>query len=89
MFLRRQDGSVDFNRSWSEYAAGFGSPASEFWLGLFYSNSVKRANFFLHFEGTLVLQYNAIHNFNRKMSQQKVHNCILWRGRDCAGGNIN
>jgi hypothetical protein len=30
---RRQDGSVDFERTWDEYAAGFGDPAGEHWLG--------------------------------------------------------
>lgn len=30
---RRYDGSADFNRSWEDYAAGFGSPAGEFWIG--------------------------------------------------------
>ena len=31
---RRQDGSVDFNRSWVEYEEGFGSLTGEFWYGL-------------------------------------------------------
>ncbi|XP_033633121.1 ficolin-3-like [Asterias rubens] len=30
---RRQDGSVDFFRNWTEYEVGFGSLANEFWLG--------------------------------------------------------
>ncbi|XP_059612535.1 protein scabrous [Phlebotomus argentipes] len=33
LIQRRHDGSVDFNRSWDEYAQGFGSPSSEFWIG--------------------------------------------------------
>ncbi|XP_040015697.1 fibroleukin isoform X2 [Xiphias gladius] len=29
----RQDGSLDFNRTWEEYREGFGSPQGEHWLG--------------------------------------------------------
>ncbi|XP_070501929.1 protein scabrous isoform X2 [Chironomus tepperi] len=30
---KRHDGSVDFNRSWEEYAKGFGDPNDELWIG--------------------------------------------------------
>uniref|UniRef100_A0A8B9TSF8 Tenascin n=1 Tax=Anas platyrhynchos TaxID=8839 RepID=A0A8B9TSF8_ANAPL len=34
VFLRRQNGKEDFYRNWKSYAAGFGDPNDEFWIGL-------------------------------------------------------
>ncbi|KAM7373687.1 hypothetical protein PAMP_008521 [Pampus punctatissimus] len=33
VFQRRRNGSVSFNRGWSEYREGFGEPQGEHWLG--------------------------------------------------------
>lgn len=34
VFQQRKDGSVDFNRMWSDYEYGFGDPNTEYWIGL-------------------------------------------------------
>ncbi|XP_027880688.1 tenascin isoform X7 [Xiphophorus couchianus] len=34
VFLRRQNGKLEFFRNWKSYTAGFGNMSDEFWLGL-------------------------------------------------------
>lgn len=33
VFLRRQNGKLEFYRNWKNYTAGFGNMNDEFWLG--------------------------------------------------------
>ncbi|XP_019639631.1 PREDICTED: uncharacterized protein LOC109481493 [Branchiostoma belcheri] len=43
---RRQDGSVPFDRTWTEYEQGFGNSSGEYWLGLgnIHSLTIQKQN---------------------------------------------
>ncbi|XP_065358623.1 tenascin-N-like [Calliphora vicina] len=42
--LRRNDGSEDFNRPWSDYVNGFGKVEGEYWIGLENLNALTENN---------------------------------------------
>ncbi|XP_077134540.1 fibroleukin-like [Ranitomeya variabilis] len=42
VFQRRQDGGVDFNRTWQDYRQGFGALQGEHWLGNEHLHSLTR-----------------------------------------------
>uniref|UniRef100_H3A232 Tenascin C n=1 Tax=Latimeria chalumnae TaxID=7897 RepID=H3A232_LATCH len=41
VFLRRQNGNLQFYRNWKNYTLGFGNPIDEFWLGLDNLNKIS------------------------------------------------
>ena len=43
MIQRRQDGTVDFKRTWAEYEQGFGDLNGEHWLGNGYIHLLTKA----------------------------------------------
>ena len=47
VWLRREGGLENFNRSWTDYMEGFGNPAKEYWMGLeaLYLLTKKYSNF--------------------------------------------
>ncbi|XP_059586246.1 angiopoietin-2 isoform X4 [Alligator mississippiensis] len=44
---RREDGSVDFHRTWKEYKMGFGDPAGEYWLGNEFVSQLTNQNHYV------------------------------------------
>ncbi|XP_071957645.1 fibrinogen-like protein A [Antedon mediterranea] len=65
---RRQDGSVDFYRNWTEYKEGFGNLNTEFWLGNEQINRITSDGSFEllvemmdHLDVTKFAQYSVFH----------------------------
>ncbi|XP_067939063.1 angiopoietin-related protein 1-like [Watersipora subatra] len=44
VFQRRVNGSVNFNKNWTDYQAGFGETDGEYWLGLDKIHALTRSN---------------------------------------------
>lgn len=54
---RRFDGSLDFNRNWTDYALGFGEVDSEYWLGNYLTYLLTS-----HFNYSLEISMTDIYN---------------------------
>ncbi|XP_008421678.1 tenascin isoform X4 [Poecilia reticulata] len=55
VFLRRQNGKLEFFRNWKSYTAGFGNMSDEFWLGL---SNLQKITSLGHYELRVDLQDN-------------------------------
>lgn len=74
VFQRRQDGSVDFERTWADYKTGFGNLEGEFWIGKENLHALTSAGFnelridMEDFEGNR--RYAKYNNFNVKSESE-------------------
>ncbi|VDI74908.1 Hypothetical predicted protein [Mytilus galloprovincialis] len=91
---RRQDGTTNFYRSWSEYKSGFGSPDKNVWLGdsLRYQNGMKFSTYDQDNDAYKAVDcvardhagwwYNQCHNVNinglYKKGKSDKHNVVSW-----------
>ena len=81
VFQKRIDGSVDFNRHWSDYKHGFGNLNGEFWLGLdrihrltLDNNSMLRVDMEDFEGGSAYAEYN----FFGVKSEHDKYQLIVW-----------
>ena len=61
MIQRRQDGSVNFRRNWTEYVQGFGDLEGEHWIGLDKIHRLTRGGSQIYFS---LLSYDFISNYS-------------------------
>ncbi|XP_072532401.1 angiopoietin-1 isoform X2 [Salminus brasiliensis] len=80
---RREDGSVDFQRTWKEYKMGFGSVSAEHWLGNeFVYMLTSQRQYFLRVELTdwdghqAFSQYDHFHIGSEKNNYRLVVRCL-------------
>ncbi|XP_007946257.1 angiopoietin-2 [Orycteropus afer afer] len=88
---RREDGSVNFQRTWKEYKVGFGNPSREYWLGNeFVSQLTNQQNYrlkiyFKDWEGNEA--YSAYEHFY--LSSEDLNYRIHLKGLTGTAGKIS
>ena len=78
----RYAGSVHFNRSWSEYVQGFGSPTGEQWLGLRYLKEILDLT---GLEFDLMIELGAFWDTPRNYGRNGTHKLALYHGFKLTG----
>jgi len=91
VFQRRQDGSVDFYRNWTEYQTGFGNLSGEFWLGNEYIHRLTYLNNSLYIKiddwnGNV---YNASYHVIRVGSNSTNYKLMLGGYSGTAGNSLS
>lgn len=78
IFQRRMNGGESFNRTWTEYALGFGDLDKEFWLGLEYVHRLTQnayrsgsSELTVHLRAFSGVSYNATYTYFKVLGESQ------------------